>query len=125
MGGVSLVGPLIENQAVTKQIVAAFSFALNTNLNTTPRQLISGATDSRHVHAACVQTMAGEKEKLRRIIFFCPAYIYRFRFVRAYIKPEPNQNHGIGKINTSTIFEPKKCCDLSENFAGSPHYELI
>ena len=36
------VGPLLKNQAVTKQIVAAFSFTLNTNLNTSPRQLISG-----------------------------------------------------------------------------------
>ena len=59
-----LVGPLIENQAVTNSIVTAFSFALNTNLNTTPAQLISAAIDSRYVYALvfkfCVQTMAGE-----------------------------------------------------------------
>lgn len=33
------VGPPVKNQAVTNTIVAAFSFTLNTNLNTTPRQL--------------------------------------------------------------------------------------
>ena len=32
-GSTVQVGPPSENQAVTKQIVAAFSFALNTNLN--------------------------------------------------------------------------------------------
>ena len=32
-----LVGPPLENQAVTNLLVAAFSFALNTNLNTTQR----------------------------------------------------------------------------------------
>lgn len=32
------VGPPSGNQVVTKRIVAAFSFVLNTNLNTTPRQ---------------------------------------------------------------------------------------
>ena len=58
------VGPPLKNQAVTKRIVAAFSFILNTNLNTTLAQLISAAIDSRRVHALvfkfCVQTMAGE-----------------------------------------------------------------
>ena len=53
------VGPLLKNQAVTNPLVAAFSFTLNTNLNTTPRQLISAAIDSRRVHALvfkfCVQ----------------------------------------------------------------------
>ncbi len=95
------VGPPLKNQAVTKRIVAAFSFILNTNLNTTLAQLISAAIDSRHVHALvfkfCVQTMAGEKEKIWGPIFFCPASIYRFRFNRAYIKPEPNQNRCLEK----------------------------
>ena len=68
------VGPLIRNQAVTKQIVAAFSFALNTNLNTTPRQLISAAIDSRRVHALvfkfCVQTMAEENNNMGEPFLF-------------------------------------------------------
>ena len=58
------VGPPLESQAVTKQLVAAFSFTLNTNLNTTPRQLLSSRFGIHHVHALvfkfCVQTMAEE-----------------------------------------------------------------
>jgi hypothetical protein len=58
------VGPPPESQAVTKQLVAAFSFTLNTNLNTTPRQLLSSRFGIHHVHALvfkfCVQTMAEE-----------------------------------------------------------------
>lgn len=34
------VGPPLKNQAVTNQIAAAFSFALNTDLNTTPKNLL-------------------------------------------------------------------------------------
>ena len=45
------VGPLLKNQAVTRRIVAAFSFPLNTNLNTTPRQCASAANGSYCVHA--------------------------------------------------------------------------
>ena len=94
------VGPLLRNQAVTKQIVAAFSFTLNTNLNTTPRQLVSAAIDSRRVHALvfkfCVQTIAEEKKITGENAFsFTQPYtshLYRFKFNRAYIKPEPNQN---------------------------------
>ncbi len=70
------MGLPIENQAVTKQIVAAFSFTLNTNLNTTPAQLISCAIDSRHVHALvfkfCVQTIAEEKENYGEPFSFAP-----------------------------------------------------
>ena len=70
------VGPLLKNQAVTKRIVAAFSFTLNTNLNTTLAQLISAAIDSRHVHALvfkfCVQTIAEEKENYGEPFSFAP-----------------------------------------------------
>ena len=108
------VGPPSENQAVTKQIVAAFSFALNTNLNTTPRQLVSAANGSRLCSYSCVQilgqTIAEEfkidefplqtsndeskENNTGECFLFCPAQYttYRFRFSRAYIKPEPNKN---------------------------------
>ncbi|WP_290394223.1 hypothetical protein, partial [uncultured Duncaniella sp.] len=70
------MGPPLENQAVTKQIVAAFSFALNTNLNTTPRQLISSRFGIHHVHALvfkfCVQTIAEEKENYGEPFSFAP-----------------------------------------------------
>ncbi len=62
------MGPPLKNQAVTKPTVAAFSFALNTNLNTTPHQLISAAIDSHRVHAFvfkfCVQSMAEENNNM-------------------------------------------------------------
>ena len=62
------MGPHLRDQAVTKQIVAAFSFALNTNLNTTPRQLLSGCFGIHHVHALvfkfCVQSMAEENNNM-------------------------------------------------------------
>lgn len=51
------VGPLLKNQAVTKQIVAAFSFTLNTNLNTTQRQLDSGATGTPLCSCPCVHAL--------------------------------------------------------------------
>ncbi|WP_303332265.1 hypothetical protein, partial [Muribaculum intestinale] len=47
------------------------------------------------VHAPVFKIMTEEKENLRRAIFFCPVSIYRFRFIRAYIKPEPNQEQRI------------------------------
>ena len=87
-------------------LVTAFSFALNTNLNTTRLQLVSAAHAALCVHAPvfklCVQTIAEEKKIIReslslvRWIFRCLAFllsslIYWFRFIRAYIKPEPNQ----------------------------------
>lgn len=49
------VGPPPESQAVTKQLVAAFSFPLNTNLNTTPHQLISGPYGIHLCSCPCVQ----------------------------------------------------------------------
>ena len=54
---VVLVGPLIENQAVTNLLVAAFSFALNTNLNTTRLQLVSGTTGTPLCSCPCVQIL--------------------------------------------------------------------
>jgi len=51
------VGPQLENQAVTNLLVTAFSFALNTNLNTTPCQLISGAPSTPLCSCPCVQIL--------------------------------------------------------------------
>jgi len=51
------VGPPLKNQAVTKQIVAAFSFILNTNLNTTPIYLISTTYGRYLCSCPCVQIL--------------------------------------------------------------------
>ena len=51
------VGPLLKNQAVTICFVTAFSFALNTNLNTTPRQLVSATNRSPLCSHFCVQIL--------------------------------------------------------------------
>ena len=108
------VGPPLESQAVTKRIVAAFSFALNTNLNTTPRQLIAGANGSPLCSHSCVQILCSNHSWWKKIImgslslvrwifrlgpifpvlvFLLPSPIYWFKFSRAYIKPEPNQKY--------------------------------
>lgn len=55
------MGPLLEKQAVAKQILAACFFALNTNLNATPRQLISGPYGIHLCSCPCVQNIAEEK----------------------------------------------------------------
>ena len=66
------MGPHLRDQAVTKQIVAAFSFALNTNLNTTPEQLISAAIDSRRVHALVFKIWL-RKKKIMGSHFLLPS----------------------------------------------------
>ncbi len=45
MNRLAQVGPLLKSQAVTTIVAAAFSFALSTNLDTTPRQLHLGHCD--------------------------------------------------------------------------------
>ena len=40
MNRLAQVGPLLKSQAVTTIVAAAFSFALSTNLNTTPLYII-------------------------------------------------------------------------------------
>ena len=87
------VGPPLRNQAVTNQIVTAFSFTLNTNLNTTPRQLVSSSSPRSRVHNPVfkfrVQNNAGQKKidefplqmdndeakekSAIAVFFFCPA----------------------------------------------------
>ena len=146
------MGPLLRNQAVTKQIVAAFSFTLNTNLNTTSRQLISGAIGTPLCSCLCVQILCSNpvfkfcvqilcsnsvfklwlgnckstsfliqidndesKENLRRAIFFCLVSIYRFRFIRAYIKPEPNL--------TKAINTPPPSANAGTQDAYASHYD--
>ena len=74
------VGPPLESQAVTKRIVAAFSFALNTNLNTTPRQLISGRFGIHNVHAfvfkSCVlKSWLREKENYEEFFLLLSLHI--------------------------------------------------
>ena len=51
------VGPPLENQAVTKQIVAASSFTLNTNLNTTPIYLFSAPYGRHLCSCSCVHIL--------------------------------------------------------------------
>lgn len=55
------VGPPSENQAVTSALVAAFSFALNTNLNTTPRQLHFSHFCRPLCSCFCVQIIASNQ----------------------------------------------------------------
>ncbi len=44
-----------------------------------------------------VQTIADEKKNRQIARLFCPA-LYWFRFIRSYIKPEPNQTQRIPKV---------------------------
>ncbi|WP_303034522.1 hypothetical protein, partial [uncultured Duncaniella sp.] len=71
------VGPPLKNQAVTKPTVAAFSFALNTNLNTTPRQLIAGPYGIHLCSCPCVQILGSDygwgKRKTKENHFLLPS----------------------------------------------------
>ena len=138
------MGPLLRNQAVTTTIAAAFSFTLNTNLNTTPSQLISGPYGIHLCSCPCVQILCSNhsrgfgnrrvspktnndesKENNSRNAFsFAQPYtshLYRFRFNRAYIKPEPNQNqhhwHCLwkGKTKCNHYFLPDLCGKYEKN----------
>jgi hypothetical protein len=62
----------------------------------------------------CVQTVAEEKKIIRENAFsFAQLYTptYRFRFSRAYIKPEPNQTESVLLI-----------CPIMSNFANKFSY---
>lgn len=61
MGGVSQVGPLLRNQVLTNRFASAFSFALNTNLNTTPCQLVSAASVRPLCSCPCVQILCSNR----------------------------------------------------------------